>query len=228
MKAIEWSRVAFQYTDEEVLAPSSFTVDVGSWVGIIGPNGGGKSTLLRLLMGFLKPQSGLIKIFNQNPLDARALIGYVPQVSKTDRAFPITLEEIVFLGGNEKADEWIERLGLSSHRKKRFGELSSGLAQRVLLARALVSNPKLLLLDESTANIDPISAKTILDILSSLKEKTTILFVTHDLGAIVERVDKILCVHKTIECHSPTQICEHFAIGLYHTPLLGLPKNHWS
>lgn len=228
MTAIEWKQVSFQYNHEEVLAPSTFSIEEGSWIGIIGPNGGGKSTLLRLLMGFLEPKSGTIRIFGKTPVEARRWIGYVPQVLRSDRLFPITLEEVVSLGGHFQVDAWIERLGLTPHRKKRFGALSGGLAQRALVARALVSNPKLLLLDESIANIDPVSAKAILDILTELKGSTTILFVTHDLNAIVERVQTILCVHRSIECHSPTEICEHFAMGLYHTPLLSLPKNHWK
>jgi zinc transport system ATP-binding protein len=211
-----------------VIAPSSFAIEEGAWIGVIGPNGGGKSTLLRLLMGFLEPNSGTLRIFGKTPIEARQWIGYVPQSMRSDRLFPITLEEVVSLGGSHGVNEWIDRLGLSPHRKKRFGTLSGGLAQRTLVARALVSNPKLLLLDESISNIDPASAKTILDILAELKGSTTILFVTHDLNAIVERVKTILCVHRTIECHSPTEICEHFAMGLYHTPLLSLPKNHWG
>lgn len=230
MTAIKWQQISFGYGQEPVLCPSSFSIQEGSWTGVIGPNGGGKSTLLKLLMGFLTPQSGQIKIFDESPENARSLIGYVPQANKTDRFFPITLEEVVSLGGKGSADEWIEKLGLCEHRKKRFGALSGGLAQRALMARALISNPKLLLLDESTANIDPHSAETILEILSSLKKKATILFVTHDLTTIVEKVDQILCVHGYIELHNPKEICEHFAMGLYHTPLLKacFAKKFWK
>ena len=128
----------------------------------------------------------------------------------------------------EFVSEWMERLGLLPHRKKRFGALSGGLAQRALLARALVSDPEILLLDEPTASIDPPSAIAILDLLESLKGSKTILLVTHDVKTIIERVDLILCVQGGISAYLPGEVCEHFAMGLYHTPLLDLPTNHWK
>lgn len=233
-KAVAWENISFGYEDLTVLHPSSFTVEQGSMVGIMGPNGGGKTTLLKILMGFLKPQKGSVTLFGKAPLDAYPQIGYVPQFLRSDREFPITVEEIVELGcladPSKKVfvAEWMERLGLLPHRKKRFGALSGGLAQRALLARALVSDPEILLLDEPTASIDPPSAVAILDLLESLKKKKTILLVTHDVKTIIERVDQILCVQGSIHTYLPGQVCEHFAMGLYHTPLLDLPTNHWK
>jgi zinc transport system ATP-binding protein len=122
----------------------------------------------------------------------------------------------------------LDRLGLICHKKKRFGELSGGLAQRALLARALISDPQLILLDEPTANIDPPSAASIHELLDSLKKNKTILLVTHDIKTIVERVDQMLCVQGFVQSYLPGEICEHFAMGLYHTPLLSLPSNHWK
>ncbi len=185
-------------------------------------------------MGFLKPSSGSVSVFGKGPLDAYPRIGYVPQFLRSDREFPITVEEIVALGcladPSKKANvsEWMEKLGLLDHRNKRFGALSGGLAQRALLARALVSDPEILLLDEPTASIDPPSAIAILDLLESLKKKKTILLVTHDVKTIIERVDQILCVQGAIHTYLPGEVCEHFAMGLYHTPLLDLPTNHWK
>lgn len=227
MNAIDWNEVLFAYDGQIVLHPSSFSISHGKLVGIMGPNGGGKTTLLKLLMGFLQPLKGSCRVFEQSPEKNYPNIGYVPQFSRSDRDFPITLEEVVALGSST-ANQWIETLGLTSHRHKRFGQLSGGLAQRTLLARAMASNPKLLLLDEPTANIDPPSSSIILDLLEVSKETMTILLVTHDVKTIIERVDQVLSVQGKIQSYLPGEICEHFAMGLYHTPLLDLPVNHWK
>ena len=232
--AVLWKCVRFGFDEQAILRPSSFAIAKGTTVGIMGPNGGGKTTLLKLLMGFLEPQEGTIEIDGKAPLDARSLIGYVPQVLRSDRDFPITLEEIVAMGAlaqPEKAafvEMWMERLGIIAMRHKPFGSLSGGIAQRALVARALVSDPEILLLDEPMANIDPPSANAILQIIESLKTVKTTLLVTHDLKTIIERVDQILCVQGEIHSYRPNEVCEHFALGLYHTPLLDLPPNHWE
>jgi len=232
--AIQWTQVAFSYEKERILKPSSFSIPQGVIAGIMGPNGGGKTTLLKLLMGFLQPSEGEIRVFGKKPIDCYPHISYVPQFLKADRDFPISVEEIVRLGciadekKEERVEEFLKRLGLMAHRKKRFGELSGGLAQRTLLARALVSDPTLILLDEPTANIDPPSSAAIYNLLESLKGEKTILLVTHDIKTIVEKVDQILCVQGFVQSYLPGEICEHFAMGLYHTPLLSLPSNHWK
>jgi zinc transport system ATP-binding protein len=123
----------------------------------------------------------------------------------------------------EMALEMIEELGLTPHKSKSFASLSGGLAQKALLARALLSDPDLLLLDEPTANVDPASRTAISEKLEALKRKKTILLVTHDLRTIIENVDRILCVQTQITSYLPREVCEHFALGLYHAPLLPMP-----
>jgi zinc transport system ATP-binding protein len=223
---IEIDDLFFSYDDADVLQKVNLRVRKGEFVGIMGPNGGGKTTLLKLLMGFLTPTAGKVVVHGK--------IGYVPQVHRTDRDFPITLQELVLLGAlsemsfwgtfpkeaKERANGWIERLGLGPHKHKVFGSLSGGLAQRALLARALVSDPDLLLLDEPTANIDVASSAVIYDLLESMKGQKTILLVTHDLKTIIERVDRVVCVQGEVSAYLPKDVCEHFALGLYHTPLL--------
>lgn len=240
--AVEIRQLSFAYGNGPVLQKIDLNIASGEWVGIMGPNGGGKTTLLKLLMGFLTPTEGTLSIFGQTPAKARLNIGYVPQVHRTDRDFPITLYELVLLGAlsktnffgaypeeiKEKALHLIEKMGLSPHKNKVFGSLSGGLAQRALLARALLCDPGLILLDEPTANIDPPSAAAIYELLASLRGKKTILLVTHDLRAIVEKVDRVFCVQGQVSSFLPKEICEHFALGLYHTPLLGLPANHFN
>lgn len=240
--AIQISELSFGYGNIPVLEKIDLQVQPGEFIGIMGPNGGGKTTLLKLLMGFLSPSQGKVSIFGAPPQEARLKMGYVPQAHRTDRDFPITLFELVLLGSlskitawgsypkeeKEKANELIEKMGLSPHKNKVFGSLSGGLAQRALLARALLSDPDLILLDEPTANIDPPSAAAIFNLLEGLKGKKTILLVTHDLRTIIERVDRVLCVQGQISSFLPKDVCEHFALGLYHTPLIGLPPNHFK
>jgi zinc transport system ATP-binding protein len=230
--AISISSLIFSYDQVPILEQTKLEIPRGSFIGIIGPNGGGKTTFLKLIMGFLSPNEGDIHIFGKAPKSARTQIGYVPQVHKCDREFPITVLELVLLGAlsaqslfgsysketKKKALEIIEELGLSGHLHYTFGSLSGGLAQRALLARALLSDPKLLLLDEPTANVDPSSTKLIMEKLSHLKGNKTILIVTHDVKTIVERVDKVLCIQGEITSYLPQEICEHFACGLYHMP----------
>lgn len=236
--SIAVSDLCFSYQKNHLLENVNFEITSGEFIGIMGPNGGGKTTLLKLLMGFLTPQSGTVRVFDKPPNEARLKIGYVPQVHHTDRDFPITVLELVLLGAlskkifypsdaKTKAEALMEELGLISYKNHPFSSLSGGLAQRALLARALLSDPALLILDEPLANIDAHSSKAIMDRLESLKGEKTILMVTHDLRTIVERVDRILCVQTRVSSLLPSQICEHFALGLYHTPLIDLPSNHF-
>ncbi len=236
--AIQISDLFFSYDDTSVLERINGEIHPGSFVGIMGPNGGGKTTLLKLLMGFLSPTRGHVKIFGQPPAKVLTRIGYVPQFHQADRDFPITVFELVLLGALGKTNFWgfypkeikeraemlIDQLGLSPHLKKPFGSLSGGLAQRALLARALLSDPDLLFLDEPMANIDAPSSIAILNRLQELKGKKTILLVTHDLNTIVEKVDRVLCVQTHLTSYLPKEVCKHFATGLYHTPLLGTPE----
>lgn len=232
--AVAATHLFFSYEKIPVLEGANVSVAEGEFIGIIGPNGGGKTTLLKLIMGFLSPQSGRIRVFGEPPARSRRRIGYVPQVSQTDRAFPITVFELVMLGfvserfaypprAKEQALALLEELGLGPHKSKAFSSLSGGLAQKALLARALASNPDLLLLDEPTANIDPASRTAILKKLESLKNHKTILLVTHDLKTIIEKVDRILCIQSQVSSYLPHETCEHFALGLYHRPLIPSP-----
>lgn len=235
---IDIKNLSFAYESIAILQKVNFVIQRGEFLGVMGPNGGGKTTLLKLLMGFLKPTHGTIRIFGKSPHEARLTIGYVPQVHRIDRDFPITLQELVLLGAlsktswfgtypkeiRAKAMGLIDLLGLTPHKDKAVGALSGGLAQRALLARALLSDPDLLLLDEPTANIDAKSTAQIFEFLESLKGKKTILLVTHDLRTIIERVDRVLCIQDQVTSLLPKDVCEHFALGLYHSPLLDLKK----
>ncbi len=228
--AIEIDNLTFTYQQVPILERVSLRIEEGEFIGIFGPNGGGKTTFLRLLLAFLKPSSGSIKIFGKEPRSARSLIGYVPQIARFDRQFPISVLEIVLMGCLSQASwfgsfssslkqaaiDALERVGMASFIQAPFGSLSGGQVQRVLLARAIVSNPKLLMLDEPTANVDPQAEGEIHRLLLDLKNTTTILMVTHDLQTIQKDVSRLLCIQRNTMFMQPADVCGHFALGLYH------------
>lgn len=223
----------FSFRGSPVLQNVNLTITCGEFIGIFGPNGGGKTTLLKIIMGFLNADSGTIRIFNEAPEKIRHRIGYVPQIHRTDPDFPITVAELIAMGlpsrrlffcrlnKNDwmKCDMWMERLDLLSHRNKAYSELSGGLAQRALLARALIADPDLLILDEPTAHIDSASVAILLQTLERLKGHKTILFVTHDLKTVFQRTSRLICVQNKISTFQPHEICDHFNLGLFHPPL---------
>lgn len=233
----------FSYHQMPVLQDATFKVYEGEFVGVIGPNGGGKTTLLKLIMGFLSPDSGKIEVFGQ-PAGSQPLgsipLAYVPQAMRFDRDFPISVEEVVlsgllshlpWYGAFHKRDKEavalaLDEVGLSEYSRSAFGTLSGGQAQRVLIARALVSRPRLLLLDEPTASVDSKAEADIYAILKRLKGQMTILMVTHDLKAAIDQVERILCVQKTLFSLEPNEVCDHFAVGLYHPPLIQTLQNN--
>lgn len=236
--AIDVEDLSFSYQDQKVLQQVTFQINEGDFVGIIGPNGGGKTTLLKLIMGFLSPTSGKIRVFSKSPSEAQSSIAYVPQMMRFDRLFPISVLDVVLLGrlsnlpwygryhvqDIEEAENALKRVGIFHLRDKSFGTLSGGQAQRVLIARALVSKPRLLLLDEPTASVDPQAQAEIYALLKELEGEMTILMVTHDLGVAIEHVKRVLCVQQTVITLTPQEVCEHFALGLYHTPLISRIK----
>lgn len=221
--------LSFSYNRYEVLKEVSLKVHKGEFIAVIGPNGGGKTTLLKLISGFLQPNKGYIHFTHPFPN-----ISYVPQSTNFDRQFPISVMEVVLSGllfrlpwwgvyhhkEKIKAEACLERVGLQKFASISFGELSGGQAQRVLIARALVSEPELLLLDEPTASVDSKARDDILTLLDQLKGSMTIMMVTHDLEISVKQADRLLCVQNEIACLKPAEVCEHFAMGLYHQPLV--------
>jgi len=219
-----------------LLQEISLAIFAHQFVAIIGPNGSGKTTLLKLMMGFLKPLQGNIKLFNLPPEKSHRYMGYVPQVNLYDQQFPLSVLDVVLMGAlaeltwygsypaavKEKAREALERVGLLKLQDLPFGTLSGGQMQRVLIARAIISKPKILFLDEPTANIDPETQALILKLLIELKSSMTIIMVTHHLQAFVQHVDKVFCVQNSVTEFTPEQICAHFAMGVFHSPLINI------
>ncbi len=220
---IKCEGVSFAYEKERVLEDIHLTVEEGEFLGIIGPNGSGKSTLIKLILHLIKPQTGKIEVFGkriQNQKD-RSLIGYVSQKANSfQRGFPATVKEVVASGlyGKlglmrwmkkedwKKVEEAIEWVGLSAFADRNIGNLSGGQQQRAFIARALVSEPKLLILDEPTVGIDVKSSKQFYDFLVELHQQTelTLVLVTHDMHAAMTIVDRIACLNKRLLYHGPT------------------------
>lgn len=230
---VTFDHVDFAYQDTPVLQHVSFSIRQGEFIGIIGPNGGGKTTLLKLLLGFLKPSRGKIRVFGASPQASQQRIAYVPQGLRFDRQFPISVQELVLTGrlshlpwygiysakDLKAVDAALEKVGLQEMRHQAFGNLSGGQAQRALIARALVSEPDLLLLDEPTASVDTQAEAVIYEILKGLGGKITMMMVTHDLKVVIDLVDRVLCVQGGVLSLLPQEVCEHFALGLYHAPI---------
>ena len=179
-----------------------------------------------------------MEVFSKSPSSVRTRLGYVPQVLRYDRQFPISVLELVLSGRlsklpwygiSSKADHQaarsaLQQVGLSDYEDRAFGTLSTGQAQRALIARSLASEPELLLLDEPTASVDAQSEADIHEILKTLSKSITVLMVTHDLNAIINDVQRVLCVQGKVISLKPQEVCEHFAFGLYHSPLVQIKK----
>ena len=208
---IEVKNLFFRYEKEWVLEDVSFGVNENEFMAIIGPNGGGKTTLLKLLLGFLTPTKGEIKIYSKPPKENRVLIGYVPQHTNFSLDLPITVFDIVLQGrlkankffynkiDKEEADEVLKILGIYHLKNKKIKELSGGERQKVLIARSLVSKPKILIMDEPTSAIDFKGQKEILDLIESFE--ITRIVVSHDIKILLRNVDKIAYIHKKIVLH---------------------------
>ncbi|NTV06444.1 MAG: ABC transporter ATP-binding protein [Chlorobiaceae bacterium] len=210
---IECDSLSVSLGGVNVLDDLTFSVYKGDFLGIVGPNGGGKTTLLRVMLGLERPSGGKVTVFGRDPGSSPGRIGYVPQRIFFDRDFPISVIDLVLMGrlskkklfqhynsaDREKADSAIRTAGLEPLRERRIGALSGGELQRALIARALAGEPELLLLDEPTASVDPQMKTTIYDLLDQLKEKLTIILVSHDTGTISRHVNRIACLNSKLD-----------------------------
>ena len=229
---IEINDVSFSYNGTDVLRGVNLTVRSGEFLAIIGPNGGGKTTLLKIILGLLKPSRGEVKILGKPPASARHLIGYVPQHSAYDRQFPITVWNTVLMGrlGSGKPDigdsgdeesvaSALRAVDMLSFRARQIGQLSEGQRQRVFVARALASKPRLLLMDEPTASVDVVMQAGIYELLKEIKKELTIVLVTHDIGVIASYVDKIACLSGEIFYHDSKEITPESVEKMYGCPV---------
>lgn len=237
--AISLKDVSFSYGGPSVLKGINLEVPQGEFLGIVGPNAGGKSTLLKLLLGLLQGD-GEIRVLDKSVYKARADIGYVPQYPRFARDFPITVEQVVLMGrlgrgslfgGYRRGDREIARRVMAETEIERLAErqiesLSGGQLQRVLLARALASEPHILLLDEPTANIDMRVENEIFDLLKQLNRRMTILVVSHDVAFISKYVHRVACLNRTLMCHRTEEIDGQTIQALYHDEVRMVAHHH--
>lgn len=237
---IDIEDVSYNYGSVPVLENVSLQVYEDEFIGIIGPNASGKSTLLKLILGLLEPDSGTIRIKHSELPNLSGLIGYVPQHLTFSRDFPITVQETVMLGHvtnrsrlygysrqeREAARHAMQVLELDDLTDRQVGSLSGGQLQRVLIARALVCKPEILILDEPTANIDIRAEEDIFALLKNYSEHMTIIVVSHDIAFISAYVDRVACLNRTLVCHSTESISGKMIEELYQTPVKMIDHHH--
>jgi len=217
---IELENVSYAYNGQAVLQDVNLKIAHEDFVAIIGPNGGGKTTLLKLMLGLIKPDTGRIRVLGENTGVASHHIGYVRQDVHINRHFPISTLDVVLMGKLNPRRRWarhtaqdrrdalqaLERMDMGPYAKRRIGELSGGQRQRVFIARALVTQPRLLLLDEPTASIDTKGQAEFFQMLKDLNRDVTIMVVSHDLLVISTYVKSVACVNKRLHYHHQAEI----------------------
>lgn len=221
------------YDGEEVLRDVDLTLYPRDFLGLIGPNGGGKTTLLKVMLGLVQPSRGTVRVLGRPVRESRHRIGYVPQAIDFDKAFPIRACDVVRMGRLHRrgllrglksedaraVDEALAAVELSDVRAEPFGSLSGGQRQRVLVARALAVEPEILLLDEPTASVDTRVRTSIFELLHRLNERMTILMVTHDTAAVSTYVKTVGCLNRTLHYHGSHELTQAMMEETYQCPV---------
>lgn len=213
MEIVSLKNVWVYFNGMPVLENINLSIKQDDFLAILGPNGGGKTTLLKVILGLIKPNKGEVKVFGDTPSKGRRFIGYMPQYIPFDLKFPIKVFDVVLMGrykgllkkyGEDDikaVEKALKTVGMYELRDKQIGKLSGGQIQRVFLARAIVREPKLLLLDEPTSSIDTKLQKEFYELLLKLKKKMAIVIVTHDIGAVSTYIDRIACLNRKLFYH---------------------------
>jgi len=232
-KLIEIESVSASYDTKFVLREVSLSVWKDDFLGIIGPNGGGKTTLLKVILGLMKPSSGRITFFENGYPVSSLKIGYLPQSNPIDRRFPISVYEVVSSGlvgekpclrdftktQKEQIRRMIVQIGLEAYTHRAIGALSGGQLQRVLLARAIVSHPQLLILDEPSTYVDKQFESQFYELLVGINKDTSIILVSHDVGTLLPLVKNVACVNETLHYHPGSDMSDEWLEKTYLCPV---------
>jgi len=219
LPAIEITGMSFSYDNREILRNVELSIAPQDSICIIGPNGGGKTTLVKIILGLLRQDRGEVRIFGDKPENAKQRIGYVPQYAEYDKQFPISVKEVVCMGrlgrsitgrytkkDREKTLAVLREVDLLEFADRAFSSLSGGQRQRVLIARALATGGDILILDEPTANIDHESEAHLFTILKELNRRMTILMITHDVGFASKFFSRVVCVNRRVLSHPTSEL----------------------
>ena len=221
------------YGAQVVLRGAAFQISSGEKVGLIGPNGGGKTTLVKVLLGLLPPMRGEVRVLGKDVKTARRDVGYVPQAVQFDRDFPISVWDVTRMGrlgrrrllrrytagDDEAVAQALGSVDLLELRDRAVGDLSDGQRQRVYIARALATEPKILLLDEPTANVDPQVSASVYELLRELNRRITILMISHDMSAVSSYVKTVGCLNRRLYYHHQKQLTPEMLELAYHCPI---------
>lgn len=227
---IEIRDLCYSYNGHPVLKNVNLKVEKGDFLAMIGPNGGGKTTLLKLMLGLFVTDMGTIRIFGIPPAEASHRVGYVPQDVHINKQFPVSALDVVLMGKLKSGKGWsrhsrkdriaahqaLDMMEMGVYCDRRIGELSGGQLQRVLIARALITEPEILFLDEPTASIDTKGQREFYNLLKELNEKITILVVSHDLMVLSGYVKSVACVNQHLHYHNQAEVTGEMIETMYH------------
>jgi zinc transport system ATP-binding protein len=230
---ISLEHVWASYEADSVLEDVNFIVYRNDFVGLIGPNGGGKTTLIKVILGLVKPRKGRVRVMGQAPDEGRQVIGYVPQLQVYDKAFPIHVWDVVSMGRLKpglsrlrmddqdklKVEEALRQMDILDLSKRTINELSGGQRQRMYIARALATEPQILLLDEPTASVDPQATTHIYQLLNEVNTHVTILLISHDVMAISSYVKTVGCINRRLFYHGTKEISSEILGSVYGCPV---------
>lgn len=217
---IQLTNLSASYENKTVLSQANLTVYEQDFLGIIGPNGGGKTTLIKCILGLHKPDQGNIRFFKDGKDVSEINMGYLPQYNNIDKNFPISVYEVVLSGlskqksifrrysnkQHEQVRQIIAQIGLEGLEDRAIGQLSGGQLQRALLGRALVSNPEVVILDEPNTYIDKRFEAKLYSLLEEINKERTIILVSHDIGTVLKNVKTIACVNESVHYHPHTEV----------------------
>jgi zinc transport system ATP-binding protein len=232
-EVVRLENVWAHYNGMPALEGIDLSIQQNDFLGIIGPNGGGKTTLLKVILGLIMPSHGEVSVLGKRPQRTRGAVGYVPQHSLFDRDFPISAWDVTLMGRYSRTGllrrygredratvrNVLKTVSMLDHKDRQMGKLSGGEQQRVLIARALASEPKLLLLDEPTANVDATMQTEFYELLERLKQQMAIVLVSHDISAVSVHVDKIACLNRQLFHHGSPEIEAEVLEATYKCPV---------